>query len=110
MAISQHFSSLLLFIGLFYWVYNDRINANHLVWLANLFTITGYIAWISYVQWWRGIDFREEGKQVAKSAIIFLMILLGLVPVFKTLTENISNDTIYALTTFLFVMNMIFHR
>lgn len=68
------------------------------------------MTWILHVHWWRKRDFREEGKQIAKSAIIFLMILLGLVPVFKTLTENVSNDTIYALTTLLFLMNLFFNR
>ena len=47
--------------------------------------------------------------RVVNSLLIFVTILSGLTPILKNLTREISDDTIYALTTFMFLANLLFH-
>lgn len=44
-----------------------------------------------------------------KSATLYLLFGFGLSPILMTLTETISTDTIYAMTTFMLLANVIFH-
>jgi len=39
----------------------------------------------------------------------FLLFGLGLSPILMTLTESISTDTIYAMTSFMLLANLLFH-
>lgn len=48
-------------------------------------------------------------KQAAKSGVIFVLALLGLTPVLKTLTEAISTDTIVLWLVALTALNLCFH-
>ncbi|XP_062516129.1 phosphatidylinositol N-acetylglucosaminyltransferase subunit C-like [Corticium candelabrum] len=45
-----------------------------------------------------------------KTCVIFTVALYGLSPVLKTLTESISTDTIYAMTTFMLLVHLLFHN
>ncbi|CAO3694992.1 unnamed protein product [Rhizopus microsporus] len=49
------------------------------------------------------------GQRVVKSAFFFFITLLGLSPILKTLTEKISDDTIWALTVICFLIHVLFH-
>jgi hypothetical protein len=49
------------------------------------------------------------GKKTAKGALFFFATLLGLSPILRTLTLKTSDDTIYALTVCLFIVNMLSH-
>lgn len=40
---------------------------------------------------------KMAGKQAGKSGILFMMVLLGLTPILKTLTEDTSSDSIWIL-------------
>ena len=44
-----------------------------------------------------------------RTCISFLAFGLGLSPVLMTLTETISTDTIYAMTCFMLLANLLFH-
>lgn len=44
-----------------------------------------------------------------KTALTFLAFGFGLSPVLMTLTETISTDTIYAMTTCMLLANLLFH-
>jgi hypothetical protein len=46
---------------------------------------------------------------IIKEVVLFAAILLSLSPIMKTLTEDTSNDTIYALSVCLFFANILFH-
>lgn len=48
---------------------------------------------------------RSSTRQLVISALLFKLILLGLSPILKTLTESISTDTIWALTILAFILN-----
>lgn len=44
-----------------------------------------------------------------KTAIMFAGFSFGLSPVLVTLTETVSTDTIYAMTTVMLLANLLFH-
>ena len=44
-----------------------------------------------------------------KTVSIFLAFGFGLAPVLMTLTDTISTDTIYAMTAFMLLANLMFH-
>ncbi len=43
-----------------------------------------------------------------RSLVVLVCTLFGLSPVLKTLVESVSNDTIWALTIFFFVLHLAF--
>ncbi|KAJ1517098.1 hypothetical protein HMI54_007055 [Coelomomyces lativittatus] len=45
-------------------------------------------------------------KRICKSAILFIAILFGLSPILRTLTLEISNDSIWAMSSFLFAVHL----
>ena len=44
-----------------------------------------------------------------KTGVIFLAFSFGLSPILMTLTKTISTDTIYAMTFFMLLANLLFH-
>ena len=44
-----------------------------------------------------------------KTAVIFVGFGFGLSPILMTLTDTISTDTIYAMTVFMLLGNLLFH-
>lgn len=47
------------------------------------------------------------GKQTAKSGLILIISLLTISPILRTLTEDISSDSIWTMTFFSFCINLI---
>lgn len=83
--------------------------ARRLIGIAHGLTSIGYVAWIQHgIRKHADAMFRQRGKQTAKSAIIFLLTLLGLSPILKTLTEDISTDTVWSMALWCLVANIVF--
>lgn len=55
------------------------------------------------------LDLLLDFRSITSSGIISLL-LLGLSPILKTLTKDISDDTIWALTFCMFIANLCFHN
>ena len=58
----------------------------------------------------QGIDYKRQQQRLrrlrtAKSAILIYCTLLGLSPILRSLTESISSDSIWAISTWLFLAN-----
>ena len=53
--------------------------------------------------------FLRVDRAAIKSGFLFCIFLLGLSPILKTLTEDFALDSIFALATFLFLLNLAFH-
>lgn len=108
--LTQHLSAITIFLCVFWAVKTAKMNGTQLVLLANILTLVGYASWM----WWIQKDRKHEkqrgnlSKQQLKAAMIFLMVLLGLSPVLKTLTEDTSSDTIASLSLLCFLVNLIF--
>ncbi|CAG8532989.1 4648_t:CDS:2, partial [Racocetra persica] len=95
-VISQHISSIVIFIAVFIDLFWGRLSAQNLIINGTVLTIIGYIFW-------------DKRWKTAKGAVLFFVTLLGLSPILKTLTKDTSSDTIWALTVILFLANMLFH-
>jgi phosphatidylinositol glycan class C protein len=105
LRLVQHLSAILIFLSFFVLLHWRVVSAGQLIVLANSVTLTFYVAWIGYV-WGQRDEYRVSGKQAGKSAILFMMTLLGLTPILKTLTEDTSSDTVWVLTTLCLIVNV----
>lgn len=109
--VQQHWSSVFLFLSLFSHIYHGSFSPQSLQILNNALLSIIYIFWMLHVRMSRMSAQRKHAKkQVAKAAILLLMTIFGLSPVLKTLTEDISSDTIGTLTGLLLLINLIFHN
>ncbi|KAG9286701.1 hypothetical protein G9A89_012251 [Geosiphon pyriformis] len=107
-VISQHISSIVIFIAVFIYLYLDMLSAQILIIIGTIFTSIGYIFWdLSIFK--TDPSYEYTRRKTAKGAIVFFATLLGLSPILKTLTKDTSSDTIWALTVILFLANMLFH-
>ncbi|CAG8468491.1 9917_t:CDS:2 [Paraglomus brasilianum] len=107
-VISQHISSIIIFVAVFIYLYFDMLSAEKLIATGTILTAIGYIIWALSI---RKTDpsYEYKQKKTAKGAVLFFATLLGLSPILKTLTKDTSSDTIWALTVILFLTNMLFH-
>jgi len=107
-VVSQHFSSMLIFIGLFIHLLNKNITESTLIISSTILLIVLFLIWSSKM---KDIDSRFIVNRLGmiKTGILLFAILLSFSPILKTLTETTSNDTIYALTTIFFIGNVILH-
>ena len=109
--VHQHWSSMILFLVLFAHQYNGRWSATYLHMLNNALLGTIYLFWMFHVRLGKlNPKTRNAKKQVAKAAILLIMTILGLSPVLRTLTEDISTDTICTLTGLLVCINLMYHN
>ena len=119
--ISQHISSIVIFIAIFIHLYLGNLSAEKLLVIGGCFTLAGYSLWDltitradpEYVhnrkyQGELAVTVWEGGK-TAKGAMLFFTYLLGLSPILRTLTEDTNSDTIWALTVLLLLANTLFH-
>ncbi|KAI9474165.1 MAG: phosphatidylinositol N-acetylglucosaminyltransferase subunit C [Benjaminiella poitrasii] len=107
-VITQHMSSVVIFIAIFVYLQDHVLTGQHLIWTGSLLTGLGYIFWDwTMLRTQRDNVFKRQ--RVAKSAFFFFITLLGLSPILKTLTSQISDDTIWALTVCCFLANILFH-
>ena len=103
--LTQHLSSLTIFITAFIGIYTNRLIPSALALSSSLVTILAYIFW----------DFTShQSKPVnipstVKSAGLIFFTLLGLSPVLKSLTKSTTSDSIWALSVGLFVVEIMAH-
>ncbi|KAI8979330.1 phosphatidylinositol N-acetylglucosaminyltransferase subunit C [Mycotypha africana] len=107
-VITQHLSSVVIFIAIFIYLQLHSITGYNLIWTGSFLTGIGYIFWDLIMLKTRS-NYEFKRKRVAKSAFFFFITLLGLSPILKTLTSQISDDTIWALTVICFLINVLFH-
>ncbi|KAJ1929068.1 glycosylphosphatidylinositol anchor biosynthesis [Tieghemiomyces parasiticus] len=156
-VITEHVSSVLIFVAVFIQLYHGHLDPHLLVGLGTAFMLVGGIIWewrlarpepIQLGRTEPVADRTAEGntppldqtthsselvanrddptgrlksddapRRVAprlhlsfvKATVIFFLTLLGLSPILRTLTEDISSDSIWAMSVCLFVTNILFH-
>lgn len=108
LPITRQLATLLVFVSFFHGLHTERITAHQLILLANVTTLIFYAAWVGYVwQSGEGTD-KQAGKQAGKSGILFMLALLGLTPILKTLTEDTASDSIWMLSSIALGINFAF--
>ncbi|CAO3619959.1 unnamed protein product [Mucor hiemalis] len=107
-VITQHISSVVIFIAIFIYLQLHSLSGTHLIWTGSLLTGVGYIFWDLIMLKTRS-NYEFKRQRIAKSSFFFFITLLGLSPILKTLTSQTSDDTIWALTVCCFIANVLFH-
>jgi len=103
-AVTAQISIIALFILVFIAIYNESVSLQLTLAGEALLLIAGFVLR-------RVIDPRFTEKYLlrgVRSLVVLVCTLFGLSPVLKTLVESVSNDTIWALTIFFFVLHLAF--
>jgi Ca2+/Na+ antiporter len=126
--IVQHLASVVIFCCCFVAIIHGRVSPVAVVGWASLCTLLAWVLW----DYWKGhesgssptTDVNMIGKDsskrtassrsnqqrltTAKSAALIYAALLGLSPILKSLTRSTTSDSIWALSTWLLLMNVAF--
>lgn len=121
-VIISHVSTVALFVCVFVVIYNFDWNPAWFAFSGSGFTLIGYFVW-DYL----GNNTTSRSKRfhtcifidilanllllaaTSKSALLIVSTLLGLSPVLKSLTQSTSSDSIWAISVWLFLLNIFFH-
>ena len=124
-SVSNHLSLIMIFVCVFIQLYTQQWSPQYLAGTSSLLSFLGYAIWDGFLKSLEAygplsvaerISIRTRflnahllGWRIASSAILLTIILLGLSPMLKTLTKDISSDSLWAFTTLMFLANIIFH-
>ena len=129
--VSQQINSVVLFICVFYHMHMGYLSPWTLITLELIFSTFGYLLWVislnlTFSLQTRSCKFYHISPTVYRGGLLikilfdlvlrtvkgsgfFFVTMLGLVPILKTLTEDTSSDTIWALTVLFTLANLAFH-
>ncbi|KAI9476860.1 glycosylphosphatidylinositol anchor biosynthesis [Coemansia sp. RSA 989] len=108
-VVTQHISSIMVFIAVFINLYRNTLTASLLLWCSTTSTVMGIVLWDLLNLTLQLPIQRIIRVDMIKGAVLFALLLFGLSPVLRTLTEDTSSDTIWAMTVILFCVNLAFH-
>ncbi|KAJ1952559.1 glycosylphosphatidylinositol anchor biosynthesis [Linderina pennispora] len=108
-VVTQHLSSIMVFLAVFINLDRGSLTGEALVWGSTILTMVGFGFWDLLNYSLRTPEQRVERWNLIKGAVFFTLLLFGLSPILRTLTEDTSNDTICAMTVMLFFGNLAFH-
>ncbi|KAJ2692904.1 glycosylphosphatidylinositol anchor biosynthesis, partial [Coemansia sp. RSA 1285] len=80
-----------------------------LLYFSLALTVLGFVSWDLLSIFLSVPEQRILRFSVVKGALLIVLFLFGLSPVLRTLTEDTSSDTIWAMTVLLFCVNLAFH-
>ncbi|KAG4306456.1 hypothetical protein PORY_000444 [Pneumocystis oryctolagi] len=107
LVLTQHLSSIAIFICVFISIYHDRISPAVLTGISTGFTIFCYIFWdLRMTKFNQNIQNRKE---IAKFSILIILTIFCISPILESLTKSTTSDSIWALTFCLFLANIFFH-
>lgn len=117
--IVQQLSVTLLFVAIFVLVLEDQISEDELSILSNVITVVVYAIWVVYMRSeitrhrqkdpCREATVRQRGRETILQGLIFTLLLMLMSPVLKTLTEDTSSDTIWAISSGLLLLGWMVH-
>ncbi|KAL7779160.1 hypothetical protein CFE70_008663 [Pyrenophora teres f. teres 0-1] len=128
-VIVQHLASVIIFCCCFVAIIQNRVSPIAVVGWASICTVLAWLLW----DHWMGQEFdiianvptsnteesvpnapqayslrTQQRIATAKSAVLIYAALLGLSPILKSLTRSTTSDSIWALSTWLLMMNVAF--
>ncbi|CAH7677572.1 phosphatidylinositol N-acetylglucosaminyltransferase subunit C [Phakopsora pachyrhizi] len=102
LPLCAHLSSIMIFIGLFVYLYENLISAQEVIWFTVVLGVMGYLVWE------RSKPERAQAREaVFRSACALIFLLLLLSPVLKTLTISTASDSIWALSSVLLIISIL---
>ncbi|KAG9320019.1 hypothetical protein KVV02_002071 [Mortierella alpina] len=106
--ITQHISSIVIFVAVFKFLYQKQLSPHDLLGLGTAGTALGYI-FLDRTNSILAPSSNYQRRKVFKGATIIFLTLLVLTPILQTLTLDTTEDTVWALSAFLFLVNLAFH-
>lgn len=104
-SVSVELSIVVLFVIVFMWLNNQWTTPKTIFISSSFFTVIGY-----FLHTFQVSNLRDKLSKDLRTALIFFAFGYILSPTLKTLTEEISTDTIYAMTIFMFLVHLIFGK
>ncbi|KAF1365757.1 phosphatidylinositol N-acetylglucosaminyltransferas-like protein subunit C [Lizonia empirigonia] len=111
--IVQHLASVAVFCCCFVAIIQGKVSPLSVVGWATLCTVLAWVLW----DYWQGqeLDAADgphakpaDRVSTVKSAVLIYAALLGLSPILKSLTKSTTSDSIWAISTWLLMMNVAF--
>ncbi|KAF8350049.1 phosphatidylinositol N-acetylglucosaminyltransferase subunit C [Amanita rubescens] len=107
-AVTQHLSTICIFISVFIYLKEQLLDPRTLIWLSVGCFVVGYTLWVLLDP--THVASRERVNsflKTFKSSILIFLALMSLSPVLRTLTASTSSDSIWALSAILLLLNAI---
>lgn len=102
--VSQEISCVTLFLVIFYYLYENTVTPEKI--LFNSFALTG-VGYAIYI----GADLKKINNVVEDSKTVGVVLLFGFIlsPLLHTLTDSISTDTIFSSTFLILFFHLLLH-
>ncbi|GFN73503.1 phosphatidylinositol n-acetylglucosaminyltransferase subunit c-like [Plakobranchus ocellatus] len=108
--LSQQINSISLFVTMYFYMEDQTASPQTLWCVASVLTGLGYLINLLISQL-RGETFSPGlCLQHARTCVLFQSLSVALSPILVSLTETISTDTIYAMTTLMLLANFLFYN
>ena len=112
-TITQEFSSVCLFVSVFWCVQETWLLPTSLLACSVIvgLSVVGYNSLVFvYQSRHKPLAHFTAVTEYGVSAIVFILFLCAVSPILKTLTEAISTDTIWAMTVGMLSVHLVFHN
>lgn len=107
-VILVHLCTVVIFACVFLGIYNKDWDASWFAGGSTLISIAGYAA--MRVQAWHSRSKNQWSlASTIKSSLLILLTLFTLSPILKSLTQSTSSDSIWSLSCWLCMLNVLFH-
>ncbi|KAG5439236.1 hypothetical protein PCANB_001535 [Pneumocystis canis] len=108
-VLTQHLSSIAIFICAFIAIYHERMSPAVLTGVSTGFTICCYIFWDLGMTKFNYNQNVQNRREIAKFSILIILFIFCISPILESLTKSTTSDSIWALTFCLFLANIFFH-
>ncbi|KAI0033163.1 phosphatidylinositol N-acetylglucosaminyltransferase subunit C [Vararia minispora EC-137] len=107
-AITQHISTISIFLVAFIHLRHQTLDPRLLVFASTALFVTGFLVWeiLSSIGKKRlGTADSDRRARAARASILVFLALIALAPILRTLTDATSSDSVWALSACLFILN-----
>ncbi|GAB1598170.1 phosphatidylinositol N-acetylglucosaminyltransferase subunit C-like [Argonauta hians] len=107
-TFTQQICSVCIFVVVFIYMDEEKLSPQLLFFVSSLLTLVGYFIKV-IIQDKNSMHNKRTKIDDLKTAVIFVSFSLILCPVLVSLTQTISTDTIYCMSTVMLLSNVLFH-
>ncbi|XP_013786689.1 phosphatidylinositol N-acetylglucosaminyltransferase subunit C-like isoform X2 [Limulus polyphemus] len=107
-AVTQEICCTCIFVVIFANLVSETLSPSFVISSSGLLVVIFYLFFSTFLDK-TCYNLLSKGFEDLKSVVIFMSFALGFSSIMKTLTETISTDTVYAMSTFMFLVHLVFH-